>query len=103
MERGTVIHADMAIFQLGPTALGLAQPVGPGVCADALARRSPGPFQPCRIYNRRTIFQSFLEFFERRFWREVDRVSVAQSHHLVLKLRDRHCFEFGIHLSNHAD
>jgi hypothetical protein len=45
MERGTVIHADMAIFQFGPTALGLAQALGPGVCADALARRGPGPFQ----------------------------------------------------------
>ena len=45
MERGTVIHADMAIFQLGPTALGLAQPIAPGVAADALARRGPGPFQ----------------------------------------------------------
>ena len=44
MERGTVINADMAIFQLGATALGLAQPAGPGVCADALAR-GPGPFQ----------------------------------------------------------
>jgi hypothetical protein len=45
MERGTVIHADMAIFQFGPTALGLAQPIAPGVCADALARGGPGPFQ----------------------------------------------------------
>ena len=45
MERGTVINADMAIFQLGPTGLGLAHPVGEGVCADALARRGPGPFQ----------------------------------------------------------
>jgi catechol 2,3-dioxygenase-like lactoylglutathione lyase family enzyme len=45
MESGTVIHADMAIFQLGPTALGLAQPAGPGVCGDALACRGPGPFQ----------------------------------------------------------
>ena len=45
MERGTVINADMAIFQLGPTALGLAQPAAPGVCADALERRGPGPFQ----------------------------------------------------------
>jgi hypothetical protein len=45
MERGTVIHADMAIFQFGPTALGLAQALGPGVCADALERRGPGPFQ----------------------------------------------------------
>ena len=44
-ERGTVIHADMAIFQFGPTGLGLAQPAGPGVAADALARRGPGPFQ----------------------------------------------------------
>jgi Glyoxalase/Bleomycin resistance protein/Dioxygenase superfamily len=45
MERGTVINADMAIFQLGTTALGLAHPVAPGVCADALERRGPGPFQ----------------------------------------------------------
>jgi len=45
MERGTVINADMAIFQLGATALGLAQPNAPGVCADALARSGPGPFQ----------------------------------------------------------
>src|SRR3974390_3414461 len=45
MERGTVINADMAIFHLGPTGLGLAQPVAPGVCADALASRGPGPFQ----------------------------------------------------------
>src|SRR5262245_2929097 len=45
MERGTVINADMAIFQLGPNGFGLAQPVGPGVCADALERRGPGPFQ----------------------------------------------------------
>jgi catechol 2,3-dioxygenase-like lactoylglutathione lyase family enzyme len=45
MERGTVINADMAIFQFGPTALGLARPNGPGVAADALASRGPGPFQ----------------------------------------------------------
>jgi len=45
MERGTVIHADMAIFQFGPTGLGLAQPNGPGVCADVLAHRGAGPFQ----------------------------------------------------------
>jgi hypothetical protein len=53
MERGTVIHADMAIFQFGATALGLAQPVGPGVCADALARRGPGPFQI--LYRTRSM------------------------------------------------
>jgi hypothetical protein len=53
MERGTVIHADMAIFQLGPTALGLAQPIAPGVCADALARRGPGPFQI--LYRTRSM------------------------------------------------
>jgi hypothetical protein len=45
MERGTVINADMAVFSLGPTGLTLATPVGPGVTADALARRGPGPFQ----------------------------------------------------------
>ena len=53
MERGTVIHADMAIFQLGPTALGLAQPNAPGICADALARRGPGPFQI--LYRTRSM------------------------------------------------
>ena len=53
MERGTVIHADMAIFQLGATALGLAQPAAPGVCADALARRGPGPFQI--LYRTRSM------------------------------------------------
>ncbi len=53
MERGTVIHADMAIFQFGPTALGLAQPAGPGVAADALARRGPGPFQI--LYRTRSM------------------------------------------------
>ena len=45
LERGTVINADMAIFQFGPTGLGLVQPAGPGVAADALADRGPGPFQ----------------------------------------------------------
>jgi len=45
MERGTVINADMAIFQFGATALGLAQPAAPGVAADALHSRGPGPFQ----------------------------------------------------------
>jgi catechol 2,3-dioxygenase-like lactoylglutathione lyase family enzyme len=45
MERGTVINADMAIFQFGPTGLGLAQPAGPGVAAHALLSRGTGPFQ----------------------------------------------------------
>jgi hypothetical protein len=45
MERGTVINADMAVFNFGPTGLTLAQPVGAGVAAEALARRGPGPFQ----------------------------------------------------------
>ena len=44
-ERGTVINADMAIFPLGPTGLGVVRPVAPGVAANALARRGPGPFQ----------------------------------------------------------
>jgi catechol 2,3-dioxygenase-like lactoylglutathione lyase family enzyme len=53
IERGTVIMADMAIYQLGPTALGLAQAHGPGICADALARRGPGPFQI--LYRTRSM------------------------------------------------
>jgi catechol 2,3-dioxygenase-like lactoylglutathione lyase family enzyme len=45
MQRGTVIMADMAVFQLGPTGLGIAQPYAAGPAADALERRGPGPFQ----------------------------------------------------------
>jgi len=43
--RGNVIKADMAVFELGPTGLGVAQPAEPGPAAEALARRGPGPFQ----------------------------------------------------------
>jgi catechol 2,3-dioxygenase-like lactoylglutathione lyase family enzyme len=45
IQRGTVIMADMAVFNLGPTGLTVAQPYAPGPAADALARRGPGPFQ----------------------------------------------------------
>jgi Glyoxalase/Bleomycin resistance protein/Dioxygenase superfamily len=45
IERGTVINAHMAAFNIGGAGLTLAQPAGPGVAADALARRGPGPFQ----------------------------------------------------------
>jgi catechol 2,3-dioxygenase-like lactoylglutathione lyase family enzyme len=43
--RGTVIMADMAVFQFGPAGLTLAQPYAPGPAAEALERRGPGPFQ----------------------------------------------------------
>ena len=45
VERGTVIKADMAVFNLGPTGLTVAEPAEPGPAADALANRGPGPFQ----------------------------------------------------------
>jgi hypothetical protein len=45
MERGSVIMADMAVFNFGGAGLTLAQPYGPGPAAEALARRGPGPFQ----------------------------------------------------------
>jgi hypothetical protein len=45
VERGTVIMADMAVFNFGGAGLTLAQPYGPGPAAEALARRGPGPFQ----------------------------------------------------------
>ena len=43
--RGTVIMANMAVFQVGPAGLGIAQPYAPGPAADSLERRGPGPFQ----------------------------------------------------------
>ena len=45
VQRGNVIKADMAVFDLGPTGLGVAQPAEPGPAAEALARCGPGPFQ----------------------------------------------------------
>jgi hypothetical protein len=45
VQRGNVIKADMAVFNLGPTGLTVAQPAEPGPAAEALARRGPGPFQ----------------------------------------------------------
>jgi len=45
VHRGQVIKADMAVFDLGPTGLTVAQPAEPGPAAEALARRGPGPFQ----------------------------------------------------------
>jgi hypothetical protein len=44
-ERGTVIKANMVVFNLGPTGLTVAEPAEPGPAADALASRGPGPFQ----------------------------------------------------------
>jgi len=43
--RGAVIKADMAVFDLGPTGLTVAQPMEPGPAAEAMAKRGPGPFQ----------------------------------------------------------
>jgi catechol 2,3-dioxygenase-like lactoylglutathione lyase family enzyme len=51
--RGNVIKADMAVFDLGPTGLTVAQPAEPGPAAEALARRGPGPFQA--LYPTRSI------------------------------------------------
>ena len=45
LHKGTVVMSDMAIFEVGPTGLGVVQPYAPGPAADALARRGPGPFQ----------------------------------------------------------
>jgi len=43
----------MAVFDLGPTGLTVAQPAEPGPAAEALARRGPGPFQV--LYRTRGI------------------------------------------------
>ncbi len=45
LQKGTVIMSNMAVFQLGPTGLGVVQPYAAGPAADALERRGPGPFQ----------------------------------------------------------
>ena len=44
-HKGTVVMSDMAIFEIGPTGLGVVTPYAPGPAADHLQRRGPGPFQ----------------------------------------------------------
>src|SRR5205085_2182652 len=44
-HKGTVIMSDMAVFEIGPTGLSIAQPYAPGPAASALEKRGPGPFQ----------------------------------------------------------
>ena len=53
VQRGNVIKADMAVFDLGPTGLTVAQPAEPGPAAEALTRRGPGPFQA--LYSTRSM------------------------------------------------
>ena len=38
LQRGTVIMSNMAVFQIGPTGLGIAHPYAAGPAADALER-----------------------------------------------------------------
>ena len=45
LHRGTVIKSEMAVFEIGPTGLGIAQPYEAGPASDALERRGAGPFQ----------------------------------------------------------
>jgi catechol 2,3-dioxygenase-like lactoylglutathione lyase family enzyme len=45
LQKGTVIMSDMAVFQIGPNGLGIAQPYADGPAAEVLARRGPGAFQ----------------------------------------------------------
>jgi catechol 2,3-dioxygenase-like lactoylglutathione lyase family enzyme len=45
IQRGNVIKADMAVFDLGPTGLTVAQPMEPGPAMDAWQQRGAGPFQ----------------------------------------------------------
>lgn len=45
LQKGTVIMSTMAIFQLGPTGLGIVQPYADGPARSALQKRGPGAFQ----------------------------------------------------------
>ncbi len=53
VQRGAVIKADMAVFDIGASGLTVAQPAEPGPAAEALARRGPGPFQS--LYRTRSM------------------------------------------------
>lgn len=53
LQKGTVIMSNMAVFQIGPTGLGIVTPYAAGPAADALERRGPGPFQA--LYRTRSM------------------------------------------------
>ena len=59
VQRGAVIKADMAVFDLGPTGLTVAQPMEAGPAAEALARSGPGPFQ---VLYRTTSMEAAARF-----------------------------------------
>lgn len=44
-RRGTVVMAEMAVFEIGPNGICIVQPYAPGPASDALEKRGPGPFQ----------------------------------------------------------
>jgi catechol 2,3-dioxygenase-like lactoylglutathione lyase family enzyme len=44
-HKGTVVMSDMAIFEIGPTGLGIVTPYAKGPASDHLERRGPGIFQ----------------------------------------------------------
>jgi catechol 2,3-dioxygenase-like lactoylglutathione lyase family enzyme len=52
-QQGAVIKAEMAVFDLGPTGLTVAEPAEPGPAAEALRRSGPGPFQV--LYRTRSM------------------------------------------------
>jgi len=63
IQRGNVIKADMAVFDLGPTGLTVAQPAEDGPAAEALARGGPGPFQ---VLHRTSSMDAAARFMASR-------------------------------------
>jgi hypothetical protein len=63
IQRGSVIKADMAVFDIGGSGLTIAQPVEQGPAAEALARRGPGPFQA--LYRTRSLDRAARVMAER--------------------------------------
>jgi len=57
-HKGTVIMSEMAVFDIGPTGVCVAQPYADGPASEALARRGPGVFQAlCRTSSMEAAAQ----------------------------------------------
>lgn len=88
LERGMVIKSQMAVFAVGPVGLGLAEPFGEGVTADALEAWGTAPFQI--LFHAESI-DTAAEFMQQQGLPEPARGVRLSGEHAVLVQPEHAC------------